>query len=315
MLHGQKVAVIGTGNVGATAAYALMLRGLFNEIVLIDSDPALAQAQAADLADADVLARPARVWAGDYADAADARIAVITAGAATHGSEPRLAVAARSAAIVGACVDGLTEAGFAGVILVAANPVDLMSLIACDRSGLPARQVIGTGALLDSLRFRKSLARRLKVSAGSIDGFVVGEHGDSEVAAFSTVRIGALSMDDFAPEGGAIDRAEVAAEVRDAGYRVIMGKGYTSFGIATAIVKICEAIVRDEHTVLPVSTRLHGEYGILDLYLTLPCVIGASGVQRVICPDLSSGEREALQASAVTLREALAGLQSTPAGA
>lgn len=311
---GLKVVVIGAGNVGATTAYALMLRGLFSEIVLIDRDAALADAQAADLADANPLARPARIWAGSYEDAADAQVTVITAGAATHASESRLTVAGRSAAIVGGCVDALARVGFAGVILVAANPVDLMSLIAYRRAGLPAGRVIGSGTLLDSLRFRQNLGARLKVSAGSVEGFVLGEHGDSEVAAFSTVRIGGVALDRYGPEADGLDRAGVAAEVRGEAYRVISGKGYTSFGIATALVRICEAVVRDERTVLPVSTLTSGQYGIDGLYLSLPCVISARGVERVLTVDLTDDERHGLLASAQTLREAMALLDANGPG-
>lgn len=169
-----------------------MLRALVPEIVLIDSNGALAHAEAADIADANVLARPARVWAGDYADAARARIAVITAGGATHGSQDRLSVAADSAAIVTDCVDRLIGAGFSGVLVVAANPVDLMTLVALRRSGLPASQVIGTGTLLDTSRLKQALSQALGVAPTAIEGYVLGEHGDSEVAAFSTVRIGGL---------------------------------------------------------------------------------------------------------------------------
>jgi L-lactate dehydrogenase len=302
-----RVAVIGAGHVGSTAAYALMLRGLFSEIVLIDANAALAQAEAADLADAGALARPTRIWAGGYGDAAAAQIAVITAGAATHGSETRLSVAARSAVIVEACVDQLAAAGFAGVILVAANPVDLMSLMAFRRAGLPSARVIGTGTLLDTSRLRQNLAARLNVAAGAIDGFVLGEHGDSEVAAFSTVRIGGLTLGQCAPAAAPLDLAQIAAEVRDEGYRVVSGKGYTSFGIATAIVRICEAVLRGEQAVLTVSTLMTGQYGLSDLYLSLPCVIGAGGVERVLTPDLSPAERTGLAASAAALQKALAG--------
>lgn len=303
MFSPQRVAIIGAGHVGATAAYALMLRGLFSEIVLIDSSTALAEAEAADLADADALARPARVWAGSYSDAAQARVAIVTAGAATHGAETRLSVAGRSGVIVAGCVDQLMAAGFAGVVLVAANPVDLMSLLTYRRTGLPAAQVIGTGTLLDTMRLRQNLASRLGVAAGSIEGFVLGEHGDSEVAAFSTVRIAGLTLEQYAVAGGGIDHGQVAREVRDEGYRVVSGKGYTSFGIATAIVRICEAIARDEHAVLAVSTLLTGEYGLSDLYLSLPCVIGAAGVERVLAPDLNPSEQTALAASAQVLRD------------
>ncbi len=159
-----RIAMIGAGHVGATAAYALMLRGPFSEIVLIDANQALAEAEAADLSDADALARSAEIWAGGYADAAAAQIAVITAGAATHGTQTRLSIAAASAVIVGECVDSLMAAGFKGVIVVAANPVDLMSLLACRRSGLPSARVIGTGTLLDSMRLRMSSGSAVSLS-------------------------------------------------------------------------------------------------------------------------------------------------------
>ena len=197
MFEHERIVIIGAGHVGSTAAYALMLRALFEEIVLIDSDTALAEAEAADLSDANALARPARIWAGSYADAATAQIAVITAGAATHGAESRLSVASQSAMIVTTCVGELVQAGFTGIILVAANPVDLMTLAALRRSGLAAARVIGTGTLLDSSRLKQTLAESLQVAPGSIDGLVLGEHGDSEVAAFSTDHVGGLPLHDF----------------------------------------------------------------------------------------------------------------------
>jgi L-lactate dehydrogenase len=301
----DRIAIIGAGHVGATAAYALMLRALFREIVLIDQDAALAAAEAADLSDANALARPARIWAGDYADAATARIAVITAGAATHGDESRLSVAGRSAAIVRGCVDQLVAAGFDGILVVASNPVDLMALAAWRQSGFDAARVIGTGTLLDSSRLRQNLSRRLGVAPGAIDALVLGEHGDSEVAAFSAARIGGVALGAVGPD---LDRGAVATEVRDAAYGIVSGKGYTSWGVATAIVRICEAVVRDERAVLPVSTLLTGEYGIDGVYLSLPCVLGAGGVARVLVPELDAGELAALRASAALLREAGAGI-------
>jgi L-lactate dehydrogenase len=298
----HRIAVIGAGHVGATAAYALMLRALFREVVLIDRDEERTRAEAADLEDANALARPARIWAGDYADAARAGIAVITAGAATKGDETRLSVTGRSAAIVGSCVDALMAAGFGGIIVVASNPVDLMAHVALRRSGLPSARVIGTGTLLDSSRLRQALAARLAVAPGAIHGQVLGEHGDSEVVAFSGVRIGGMRLEDYAKT--ALDREAVARDVREAAYRIVSGKGYTSFGVATAIVRICEALVRDEHAVLPVSTLLTGEFGIEDVYLSLPCVLGAGGIERVLVPELDAGEIAGLRASAEVLREA-----------
>ena len=292
-------------HVGATAAYALMLRALFREIVLIDANSTLAEAEAADLSDANALARPARIWAGDYADAASAQIAVITAGAATHGLQSRLSVASQSARMVAACARQLANAGFGGVILVAANPVDLMALIAFRNAGLPAARILGTGTLLDSSRLQQTLAARLGVAPASVDGLVLGEHGDSEVAAFSTVRVGGLSLELFAAPGASPDQDAIANAVRSAGYRIASGKGYTSFGVATAIVRICEAILRDEKVVLPVSTLLTGEYGVTDVFLSLPCLLGSAGVERVLSPELNAAERAGLAASALALKTAL----------
>ena len=313
MSQKHRIAIVGAGHVGATAAYALMLRALVHEIVLIDENTALAAAEAADLSDANALARPVRIWAGDYRDAASAQVAVLTAGAATHGDESRLAVAARSAAIVTKCVKALVEAGFAGILLVAANPVDLMSLVALRASDMAPARVIGTGTLLDSARLRQALATELNVSATSIEGFVLGEHGDSEVAAQSTVRIGGLPLEEYAGDEPRLDFAALAATVRTAAYRIIEGKGYTSFGIATAIVRICEAIVRDEQSVLPVSAFVTGELGMADLYISLPCIVGARGVERILSPDLPGGELAALHASAAALRSATEHLSIDPA--
>lgn len=309
----SRIAIVGAGNVGATAAYALMLRGLFAEIVLIDANADRAVAEATDIADANAIARPARIRAGDYADTKDAAIVVLTAGGVTHGDESRLSVAGRSAGIVRACVTEAMAAGFDGIFVVACNPVDAMAQVAQAAAGLPAERVIGTGTLLDSNRFRKRLADRLDVAPAAVEALVLGEHGDSEVVAFSTVRVGGVALDAF-PGGDALDRDTIAQEVRRAGYTINHGKGYTSFGVATAIVRICEAIQRDERVVLPVSTRVNGEFGIDGVYLSLPCLVGANGVSRILTPDLSVDEHAALMGSADILRHVVATIDDGPAG-
>ena len=251
---------------------------------------------------------PARIFAGDYSDAATARVAVLTAGAVTLGSESRLSVASASAEIVTSCVTQLMEAGFDGILIVAANPVDLMTDTAFRSSGLPAERVIGTGTLLDSCRMRQEVAHRLHVAPASVSGVVLGEHGDSEVAVLSFIRVGGLTPDQFAP--GALDSAQMAHHVSQAGYRIIAGKGYTSFGIATAAVRICEAITRDERVVLPVSCLATGQFGVSDIFLSLPCVIGAGGVERVLTPDLNEQEQEGFRRSASAIDDAVAKLRN-----
>lgn len=300
-----RIAIIGAGHVGATAAYALMLRALFREIILIDSNSAIANAEAADMADAGGSTRPAIVRAGDYSDASSARIAVITAGAATHGDESRLTVKGLNAEIVRLCVRDLMAAGFDGVILVAANPVDLMTWVAQKESGLPSHRVIGTGTLLDSNRLRAALARQFHIAPSSIDAMILGEHGDTSFAALSIARIGGIPLAQFPADGAPIQSAALNGQVRAAAYKIITGKGYTSFGIATAIVRICEAIVRNEHVVLPVSAYLTGQFGIDNLYLSLPCVLGAQGIEHILEPPLEDEERLAFQQSAGAVHAAL----------
>lgn len=311
----SRIAIIGAGHVGATTAYALMLRAIVREIVLIDHNPELARAEAQDLQDANALARPAQIWAGSYADAAAAGIAVITAGSATHGSQSRLSMAEANAGVVEASVAQLTAAGFDGIMIVASNPVDLMSLVAFQESGLPSARVIGTGTLLDTSRLRKEIAGAIGAASGAVDGMVLGEHGDSEIVVFSTLRVGGLDLEDFALPESLPDRQQVAGKVRQAAYEIIGGKGYTSFGIATAIVRLCEAITRNEKAVLPVSTYLTGQLGIEGVYMSLPCVLGTGGVERVLVPPLSNEEREGLRQSGAILQEAAQALGARARGA
>jgi L-lactate dehydrogenase len=301
MLSAGRLAIIGAGHVGSTTAFALMLRALVREIVLVDENVELADAEARDLTDANALARPAKIWAGTYEEASKASIAILTAGAATHGAETRLSIASSSAHVVGKCVGDLKAAGFDGILIVASNPVDLMALVALRESGLPIARVLGTGTLLDSSRFQQVLATRFNLASAAVEATVIGEHGDSQVASFSTARVGGVSLDQYSPIS-ASEKGNVAQQVSKAAYRIIEGKGYTSFGIATATVRICEAILRNERTILPVSTMLTGQFGIEGVFLSLPCVLGGNGVEAVIMPSLSDEEQAALYRSAEMLR-------------
>ena len=195
-------------------------------------------------------------------------------------------------------------AGFDGIIIVSSNPADAMAQVAQSLSGFPPERVIGTGTLLDSNRFRKRIADQLDVATDAVEALVLGEHGDSEVIAYSTVRIGGVGLDAFVGND-TFDRDSIAHDVVRAGYNISDGKGYTSFGIAAAIVRICEAIERDERVVLPVSIMTSGQYGIEGVYLSLPCIVGAAGILRVLIPELTDHERTALSASADALRETL----------
>jgi len=306
----NRVAVVGCGHVGATSAYALVLGGLAHEVVLVDKYPEGAEGEAMDLQHAVPLGRPVRVWAGDYTDAAEADIAVIAAGVGGRPGESRLDLLGRNVTVIREVMRGLLGAGFGGIVLMTTNPVDVLAQVAQAESGLPAGRVISSGTVLDTARLRSMLGEQLGIEARSIHAHVIGEHGDSEVAAWSSAHIAGVPLRDFCERAGVqVDFDDLLRRVRTAAPEIIRHKGYTSTAIASCVARICEAILRDEHTVLPVSTMTTGQYGIEGVYLSLPCVVGRAGVERVIEIPLEGAEREGLRASADVLRRTVAGLQ------
>jgi L-lactate dehydrogenase len=307
----NRIAVVGCGHVGATSAYALITGGVAREVVLIDRNRVLAEGEAMDLQHAVPLARPVRVWAGDYEDVAQAAIAVIAAGVGSRPGETRLDLLGRNVSVVRQCMRHLLAAGFDGIVLITTNPVDVLSQIAQEESGLLVERVIGSGTVLDTARLRAMLGERLGLEARSIHAHIIGEHGDSEIAAWSSAHVAGAPLKDYCASVGEYpDFGELLRCVRRAAPEIIKHKGYTSFAIASCVARICEAILRDEHTVLPVSTMLKGQYGISNVYLSLPCVIGRRGVERVIELPLDEEEHAGLRASAEVLRETLINLHS-----
>lgn len=308
--HLNRIAVIGCGHVGATSAYSLIMRGVAREVVLIDSNRELAEGEAIDLQHAAALARPVRIWAGDYSDAAAASIAVIAAGVGSQPGETRLDLLGRNVGIVSDCMRNLLTAGFNGIVLMATNPVDVLAQVAQSESGLLVERVIGSGTVLDTARLRAILGERLGLEARSIHAYIIGEHGDSEIAAWSSARVAGVPLADYCTAGGEyLDFDDLLRQVRRAAPEIVQHKGYTSFAIASCVTRICEAILRDEHTVLPVSIMLKGQYGINDVYLSLPCVVGRRGVERVIELPLDEEERAGLHASAEVLHRSLNSLR------
>jgi L-lactate dehydrogenase len=306
-LHSMRIAVVGAGHVGATFAYALLLRGLASEIVLLDANHARAEGEAMDLAHAVPLTHPTRVWAGDYGDCAGAAVTVITAGAAQRPGESRLALLERNAGIVGDVVREVVRHNPAGLLLVASNPVDVMAYEAWRLSGLPHERVIGSGTILDTARFRALLGQHFDVDPRNVHAYVLGEHGDSELAAWSTASIAGMPLDDYCAAHGIVcDREDMEAifeRTRDAAYAIIERKGATYYAIGVGLARIVEAILRDERSVLSVSTLIDGYHGIRDVYLSVPVVIGRGGVERVLRPTLTEGEVTLLRRSASVLRE------------
>jgi len=299
--------------VGASFAYALLFRGLASEIVLIDGNAAKAEGEAMDLNHAVPFTHSTRIWAGDYADCAGAAVTVIAAGAAQKPGETRLDLVKKNARIFASIVPQVVKHNPDGILLIATNPVDVLSYVAWKLSGLPAERVIGSGTILDTARFRYLLSQHFNVDARSVHGFIVGEHGDSEVPVWSLTNIAGMRLPEYVEHNDAKCSPEemerIFAQTRDAAYEIIHRKGATYYAVAAGLMRITEAILRDQSTVLSVSSLVRGLYGIEDVYLSLPTVLHRGGVERVIHLNLSVDEEAKLRDSARVLRETIAGLK------
>ncbi len=303
----NKVAIVGIGNVGATLAYGLLLSGLATEIVLIDQNQAKAEGEAMDLTHAVPLAKPTRIYAGSYNDCAGATITIITAGVAQKPGETRLDLAAKNTEIFRFITQEVMKHNPRGLILIATNPVDVLTYASIKFTGLPSNRVFGSGTILDTARFRYLLSQRFEVDPRSVHAYIIGEHGDSEVAAWSLANIAGMQLADYceANEMGCkpVELEHIFQQTRDAAYHIIERKGATFYAIGTGLVRIVEAIIRDQSTVLSVSSLINDYYGISDVCFSLPTVIDRGGVERVIKLKLSDGEREGLLKSAGVLNE------------
>jgi len=307
--HLRRIAVVGAGKVGSTFAYALLLNGLVGEIVLIDVNRERAEGEVMDLNHAVPLSHPTRIWAGDYPDCAEADVVVIAAGTAQRPGETRLDLVKRNAAIFKDIIPRITAHNITGILLIATTPVDVLSYVARKVSGFPSRRVIGSGTVLDTARFRYLLGEHLGVDPRSVHAYIIGEHGDSEVPVWSLANVAGTRLDDFCSREGCVlgpeTRERIFHQTRDAAYEIVRLKGATHYAVAVGLLRIVESILRDQHTVLAVSSLVPGYYGIEDLYLSLPAVIGRGGVERVLNLPLNEQETEALRKSAAVLRGVL----------
>jgi len=307
----MKVGIVGSGMVGSAAGYALALTHAAAEIVFVDAKPDLAVAQAEDIAHAVPFVGAVRVSAGDYDALAGAGVVILAAGVPQKPGESRLSLLSRNADVFAAAIDRVRAAAPDALLVVASNPVDIMTGIARKASGLPSGRVIGSGTILDTARFRTLLAEHLGVAAQSVHAAVLGEHGDSEVLAWSAAQVGGQPLAACAAKLGvtldAAARAAIDDGVRRAAYSIIAGKGATWYGIGAGLARIVHAIRDDQRAVLTVST-LTDVAGIADVTLSLPRVVGAGGVTATLLPDLTAEETAALHRSAQVLREAAAGL-------
>lgn len=306
-VNSRKVAVIGCGFVGSSSAFALMQSGLFSEMVLIDADTKRAEGEAMDISHGISFARPMQIYAGNYDDITDAAIIVITAGANQKPDETRLDLIKKNAAIMKSIVGEIKKRDFGGILLIVSNPVDILTLIALKESGYPSNRVIGSGTVLDTGRFKYLLGEHLDVDSRSVHAFIIGEHGDSELAAWSNARIGGLKVNDFCELRGHFNHEQsmkkIFETVRNSAYEIIERKHATYYGIAMAVKRICEAIVRNEKSILPVSSLMTGEYGLNDVVLSIPAVVDETGVQKVIPIELNDEELTKLKDSANILKD------------
>ena len=306
-INDRKVAIIGCGFVGSASAFALLHSGLFSEMVLLDINPQKAQGEAMDISHGEAYARPMKIYAGTYDDIADAAIIIITAGANQKPGETRLDLVQKNVQIFKTIIPQITKRNYPGILLVVANPVDVLTYAALKLSGLPENRVLGSGTVLDTARFREMLGNHLGVDSRSVHAFIIGEHGDSELPVWSTANVAGVPIHKFCELRGYHnhDRAmkEIADGVKNAAYEIIARKQATYYGIAMAVKRICECIMRDEKSVLPVSNMMHGAFGISDITLSMPAVVGKNGVEVQMPITLSPAEEEALKHSAAVLKQ------------
>ncbi|WP_286724514.1 L-lactate dehydrogenase [Pelotomaculum sp. PtaB.Bin117] len=303
----RKIAVVGVGSVGASVAYALAISGLVSELVLVDVNSAKAEGEAMDLAHAAAFIKPVTIYAGTFEDCRDAGIIIYCAGASQKPGETRLDLLQKNYAILRGSLPELRFGSGDGILLIVSNPVDVLTYAALKITGLPPERVFGSGTVLDSSRFRHNLSRHCGVAPRNIHAYVVGEHGDSEVLLWSLAYIAGTGLDRFCGLAGIppVNRQEVDASVRNAGYEIISRKGATYYAVSLAVRRICESIIRDENTILTISGLIDGIYGVSGCCLSLPAVVNSHGRGSPLKLPLAGEEEEALRRSAGILKAAI----------
>ncbi|MBP5615784.1 MAG: L-lactate dehydrogenase [Alphaproteobacteria bacterium] len=308
-VNGRKVVIIGCGFVGAATAFSLMQSGLFSEMALIDANHAKAEGEALDISHGVPFAKPVKIYAGDYDDITDASIVILTAGANQKEGETRLDLVHKNIEIFKSILPQIKQQNFKGILLIVANPVDILTTVAVKLSGLPENRVFGSGTVLDTARLKFELGNHLNVDPRSVHAFIIGEHGDSEIAAWSSANVSGIPLNRFCEMRGFFQHDEatqkIAADVKNSAYEIINKKKATYFGIAMAVKRICEAIVRDEKSILPVSSMMHGQYHVDGLALSMPAVVGRDGVETLVPLALSETEQRELEKSAAVLKDIL----------
>lgn len=310
-MNRQKCAIIGCGAVGATIAFALTQKSLFSELVLIDANHAKAEGEAMDLSHGLPFAHPMKVYAGSYSDISDCFLIIITAGTAQRPNESRLDMVHKNVEIFKNIIPQITMYNKEAIILVVSNPVDILTYCTIKLSGFPAERVLGSGTVLDTARLKYRLGQSLCVDSRSIHAFIIGEHGDSELAVWSSANVSGIDLEDF--HGLCASCRDVSfdgiyRDVRDSAYKVIERKGATYYGIAMAVTRIVLSIIRDEHSVLPVSGYIDGHYGLEDVCIGIPSIVGSRGIEKVLDIPLNETEMKNLVNSVEKLKSVISGL-------
>lgn len=306
----NKAVIVGCGFVGSASAFCLMQSGLFTELVLIDSDSKRAEGEALDISHGIPFSKPMKIHAGDYDDVRNAGIVIVTAGANQQPGETRLDLVKKNINIFKTIIPEIKKRNFNGILLIVANPVDILTYAAVKLSALPENRVIGSGTVLDTARLKYAIGRHLNVDSRSVHAFIIGEHGDSEIAVWSSANVSGVPLNNFCEMRGHYDHKnateKIATDVKNSAYEIISMKKATNYGIAMSVKRICEAIVRNERSILPVSTIMHGEYGISDVSLSMPAIVGKDGIETLVPISLSFDELSKLQESAHALKNILA---------
>lgn len=301
--------MIGCGFVGSASAFALMQSGLFSEMVLIDANAEKAEGEALDISHGLPFAKPMKIYAGGYDDIADAAVIIVTAGAAQKPGETRLDLVRKNIGIFKTIIPEIKKRDCGGILLVVANPVDILTYVAKELSGFPENRVFGSGTVLDSARLKYLLGEHLGIDPRSVHAWIIGEHGDSEIAAWSSANVSGVPLSRICEMKGFYNHEEsmrkIAEDVKNSAYVIIEKKKATYYGIAMSVVRICEAIVRDEKSILPVSSIQHGQYGIEGISLSMPAIVGRNGVESLVPIELDTEEQTKLKASADALKKVL----------
>lgn len=306
-INSRKIAIIGCGFVGSACAFALMQSGLFSEMVLIDSNEERAEGEALDISHGLPFSKPMQIYSGTYDDITDAGIIAITAGAGQKPGESRLELVHKNVEIFKSIIPEISKRNYKGILLIVSNPVDIMTYTALKLSGLPSNQVFGSGTVLDTARLKYLLGEHLGVDARSVHAFILGEHGDSEIAAFSSANVSGIELKEFCDFACKTDKheeamKEIAEDVKLSAYEIIKKKGATYYGIAMSVRRICEAIILDQKSILPISCLQNGKNGIENVALSMPMIVGKHGAERSVEISLSEEERRAIKSSADMLK-------------